>query len=165
MKLFDRLSDIERHVGCSIIIPDWYVGDHWLIFESDEPYTYRFVDYSADIDIHKNSDYSKDWLVLNPNTFYKTMQSNINMEQYIASYKHLIGCDFKHINQKGEYIKNADLGLWNIDKCFVSVQDNDNYIYQLKNIKLYLDDETLGTYEEYMQLHYPEYSHVWKHQL
>ena len=89
----------------------------------------------------------------------------INMEQYIASYKHLIGCDFKHINQKGEYIKKADLGIWNIDKGLVSVQDNDNYIYQLNSIKLYLDDETLGTYEEYMQLHYPEYKHVWSKQL
>lgn len=89
----------------------------------------------------------------------------INMEQHIASYKHLIGCDFKHINQKGKYIKKADLGLWNIDKGFVSVQDNANYIYQLRSINLYLDDETFGTYKEYMQLHYHEYEHVWKHQL
>ena len=99
---------------------------------------------------------------------FKEYMESINyskMEQYISSYKHLIGCDFKHINQKGKYIKKADLGLWNIDKGFVSVQDNANYIYQLRSINLYLDEDTLGTYEEYMQLHYPEYIHVWKHQL
>lgn len=97
---------------------------------------------------------------------------HLKMSECIASYKHLIGCDFKHINQKGEYIKRADLGIWNIDKGFVSVQDNANHIYQLKNIKLYLDDgthvndsATLGTYEDYMQLHYPEYVHVWSQQL
>lgn len=89
----------------------------------------------------------------------------INMEQYIASYKHLIGCSFKHTKQRGIYIKRADLGIWNIDKHLVSIQDNANYIYQLNSIKLYLDENTLGTYKEYMQLHYPEYEHVWKHQL
>lgn len=97
--------------------------------------------------------------------FERVVVMLFDMEHYITSYKHLIGCDFKHINQKGKYIKKADLGLWNIDKGFVSVQDNANYIYQLRSINLYLDDETLGTYKEYMQLHYPEYKHIWKHQL
>ena len=110
---------------------------------------------------------------INLGCFVETLKDKaVNMEQYIASYKHLIGCDFKHIYQKGEYIKKADLGIWNIDKGIVSVLDNDNYIYQLNSIKLYLDDgahvndsATLGTYKEYMQLHYPEYEHIWKHQL
>lgn len=155
MKLFDRLSDIERHVGCGIRIPDWYGGEQWLIFESDEPYTYRFVDYSTDIDIHKNSDYSKDWLVLNPNTFYKTLLSNINMEQYIVSYKHLIGCEVEFNNHTHIFNVTYEFKyLFNLSSKFM-----------LKKLKFYLDDYKTGTYEDYMQLHYPEYEHIWKHQL
>ena len=129
MKLFERLSDIERHVGCSIEIPDWCFGEYWLIFESDEPYTYRFIGYSADIDMHKNSDYSRDWLALNPNTFYKTLLSNINMEQYIASYKHLIGCEFylKDRRQKGKFIINV---FTDNDGCISHVHCNAGYEYR-----------------------------------
>lgn len=61
-----------------------------------------------------------------------------DMEKYIREYKHLIGCSFKHLNQKGCYIKKVDLGIWNIDKFSISVLDNANHIYQFKNIKLYL---------------------------
>ena len=153
MKMFDRLSDIERHIGCSIKVPDWYGGEQWLIFESDEPYTYRFVDYSTDIDIHKNSDYSKDWLVLNPNTFYKTLLSNINMEKYIASYKHLIGCE--HV------LYGYGLTFYFTDKNIESIVRG----FDINKLRFYLDDETSGIYKEYMQLHYPEYEHIWKHQL
>lgn len=160
MKLFDHLSDVERHVGCSIIIPDWYVGDCWLIFESDKPYTYRFVDYSADIDIHKNSDHSKDWLVLNPNTFYKTTLSNINMEQYIASYNHLIGCEVYDIDYGSFTIRS----VFKNESCGLFFNDNENEPFD-SLVSFYLDDENLGTYEEYMQLHYPEYKHVWSKQL
>ena len=169
MKIFDRLSDIERHVGCSITIPDWYVGEYWLIFESDEPYTYRFVDYSADIDIHKNSDYSKDWLVLNPNTFYKTLLSNINMEQYITSYKHLIGCEVCHQVGTSLYT-NIITSVSDCNPFGTSGVVHDArglYENQLpfNLLKFYLDENATGTYEEYMQLHYPEYEHVWSKQL
>lgn len=69
-----------------------------------------------------------------------------NMEQYIASYKHLIGCEI--------YCSEKDV-FFTFNKC-VNILSYD---------KFYLDDEVLGTYEEYMQLHYPEYEHIWKHQL
>lgn len=92
--------------------------------------------------------------------------SEVDMEQYIKEFKHLIGCEFRHNGkQKGKHIQSADLGIWNISKGCVSVQDNCMYIYQLKNIKLYVDEGTLGTYEEYMQAHYPEYESAWRQQL
>lgn len=98
-----------------------------------------------------------------------------NMENYIASYKHLIGCEVFGL-AKGRYI----VGVSDPQHCAgynipLSVCDNADYLTQFESMsefKFYLDDgthvndsTTLGTYEEYMQLHYPEYIHVWKHQL
>lgn len=84
----------------------------------------------------------------------------INMEQYIASYKHLTGCE----------VHDTDYGNFTI--CSVSKNDNGGLFFNGNEnepfdslVSFYLDDETLGTYEEYMQQHYPEYIHVWKHQL
>lgn len=79
----------------------------------------------------------------------------INMEHYIASYKHLIGCEAEFNNSPIICFRNREF-----EYLFKSSPK-----YVLKNLKFYLDDESLGTYEEYMQLHYPEYVHVWKHQL
>ena len=70
----------------------------------------------------------------------------INMEHYIASYKHLIGCEVYCSEKDGFFTFNENMNILSYDR-------------------FYLDDETLGTYEEYMQLHYPDYVHVWKHQL
>lgn len=92
----------------------------------------------------------------------------INMEQYITSYKHLIGCEVFGL-AKGRYI----ISVSDPDFCAeynipMSVCDNADYLTQFESVsefKFYLDDETLGTYKEYIQLHYPEYEHVWKHQL
>ena len=99
----------------------------------------------------------------------------INMEKYIASYKHLIGCEVFGL-PKGRYIISVSdpnfCAEYNIP---MSVCDNADYLTQFENMsgfKFYLDagthvndSTTLGTYEEYMQLHYPEYEHVWKHHL
>lgn len=79
----------------------------------------------------------------------------INMEQHIASYKHLIGCEYICNGMIG-FVEDSDVGHYWVDN-----QPN----LKSENVKFYLDDETLGTYKEYMQLHYPEYIHVWNHQL
>lgn len=91
----------------------------------------------------------------------------INMEQYIASYKHLIGCE----------VYDYDYGSFTI--CSVSKNDNGGLFFNGNEnepfdslVSFYLDDgthvndsPTLGTYKEYMQLYYPEYENIWKHQL
>ena len=78
-----------------------------------------------------------------------------DMEKYIASYKHLIGCEYLCNGMIG-FVEDSDVGYYWVDN-----PPN----LKNKNNKFYLDDETLGTYKEYMQLHYPEYKHVWSKQL
>ena len=165
MKIFNTLDEILEFTGCDVAIPTNHPLGKYAVFEVVEPYNCKYLDWATEHGILQLEVFVRGKTLIAYLPKYSEIGEKDNMEKYIASYKHLIGCDFKHVNQKGEYIKRADLGMWNIDKCFVSVQDNDNYIYQLNSIKLYLDDETLGSYEEYMQLHYPEYVHVWKHQL
>lgn len=91
----------------------------------------------------------------------------VDMEQYIASYKHLIGCEFylKDRKQKGRFIINV---FTDNDGCISHVHCNAGYEYRFihhTDLMVYLDDKSLGTYKEYMQLHYPEYKHVWSKQL
>lgn len=87
---------------------------------------------------------------------------HLKMSEYIASYKHLIGCEYSCNGLVG-FVEDSDVGYYWVDN-----PPN----LKNKNNKFYLDDgthvndsATLGSYEEYMQLHYPEYKHVWKHQL
>ena len=70
----------------------------------------------------------------------------INMERYIASYKHLIGCEVYCSEKDRFFTFNENMNILSYDR-------------------FYLDDENLGTYKEYMQLHYPNYVHVWSQQL
>ena len=162
MKFFKSFDEFNNwnYEQCGLKLIDVFTktGNNFVVLDRISSGYYRNPKY-FETDVNAKI-YAKDKYI-----FEKVAIMLFDMENCITSYKHLIGCDFKHINQKGKYIKNADLGLWNIDKGFVSVQDNANYIYQLRSINLYLDDETLGTYKEYMQLHYPEYEHIWKHQL
>lgn len=85
---------------------------------------------------------------------------DLKVEEYIASYKHLIGCEVYDYDYGSFTIfrstKNNNGGL------FFNGNENENFD---SLVSFYLDDENLGTYKEYMQLHYPEYVHVWKHQL
>lgn len=74
-----------------------------------------------------------------------------DMEKYIRDYKHLIGCETTPTTCFGSYVNQ---------QRYFEVTPS-----LLENLKFYLDDETLGTYKEYMQLHYPEYEHVWRYQL
>lgn len=94
--------------------------------------------------------------------------NGIDMEQYIASYKHLIGCEVFGLH-KGKYIISmSDPQCCEEYNISLSVYDNAGCLTRFRSIsefKFYLDDETLGTYKEYMQLHYPEYEHVWSKQL
>ena len=78
--------------------------------------------------------------------FQRVVIMLFDMEQYIASYKHLIGCEVYCSEKDGFFTFNENMNILSYDR-------------------FYLDDETLGTYEEYMQLHYPEYKHVWSKQL
>ena len=83
-----------------------------------------------------------------------------SMEKYIASYKHLIGCEVYDIDYGSFTIRSVCKN----ESCGLFFNDNENEPFD-SLVSFYLDDENLGTYEEYMQLHYPEYVHVWKHQL
>lgn len=81
----------------------------------------------------------------------------VNTNDYIETYKHLIGCEFVFHKQKGKWI----IKVWcDVDDKHLCFQDNAGYTYSVKegDLKLYLDEDTLGTYEEYMELHYPEYT-------
>lgn len=90
-----------------------------------------------------------------------------DMEQYIASYKHLIGCV---VSYDGSILMVVD--CWNLGIHVEGIGDVHIKNPYFKALRFYLDDgthvndsQTLGTYKEYMQLHYPEYEHIWKHQL
>lgn len=85
---------------------------------------------------------------------------DINMEQYIASYKHLIG---SVVSYHSSTLIVVD--CWNFGINVEGIGDVHIKNPYFKTLMFYLDDETLGTYEEYMQLHYPEYIHIWNHQL
>lgn len=94
---------------------------------------------------------------------------HLKMSEYIASYKHLIGCEVCH---------QVDTSL--CTNIITSVSDCNPFgasgvvhdargLYEnqlpFNLLKFYLGENATGTYREYMQLHYPEYEHVWKHQL
>lgn len=77
------------------------------------------------------------------------------MEQYIESYKHLIGYEYV-VRGESYYVGDVHIDVhWVEQKPTLSGED----------VKFYLDNKTLGTYKDYMKLHYPEYEHIWKHQL
>ena len=81
-------------------------------------------------------------------------------EDYFKSYKHIIGCDFESvITKSGNYLRGAFIID---DRSRPIFLDNMMGGYPLVFIKFYIDDETLGTYEEYMNVHYPEYKHWWE---
>ena len=88
------------------------------------------------------------------------MNEQMYTEDYFKSYKHIIGCDFETVITKGgNYLR----GDYIIDDRSRSIFfDNMMGGYPLDFIKFYIDDETLGTYEEYMNAHYPEYKHWWE---
>lgn len=93
----------------------------------------------------------------------------INMEKYIASYKHLIGCEVCH--QEGTSLCTNI--ITSVSDCHPfgtsGVVHDARGLYEnqlpFNLLKFYLDENATGTYEEYMQLHYPEYEHIWKQQL
>ena len=87
------------------------------------------------------------------------MNKQAYTEEYFKKYKHVIGCDFEYRGKVGVFIRRAKLIDCTLKPFFI---DNLNYMYQLEFIKFYIDDETLGTYEEYMNTHYPEYKHWWE---
>lgn len=164
MKVYNTVDEVRAHIGC-FELPKWYLDDHYLVVHTNEPYCFTwlgFLDNLGDV-----GDYvSKCGYDINGVVVLAPQVLEVDVEQYIKDFKHLIGCEFRHNGkQKGKHIQRADLGCWNISKCSTSVQDNCMYIYQLKNIKIYIDDYTLGTYEEYMQVHYPEYRSIWEKQL
>ena len=92
-----------------------------------------------------------------------------DMEQYIASYKHIIGCEVCHQVGTSLYT-NIITSVSDCNPFGTSGVVHDArglYENQLpfNLLKFYLDDETLGAYEEYMKLHYPEYEQIWRKHL
>lgn len=74
---------------------------------------------------------------------------------------HLIGCEF--------YTGNKEVDGWVVSTSAVtrpvSIIGTKGYSRALADISLYIDDEKLVPYGDYMEVHYPEYYHVWKRQI
>lgn len=94
---------------------------------------------------------------------------HLKMSEYIASYKHLTGCEVCH--QVGTSLYTNIITSVSDCKPFGTsgVVHDARGLYEnqlpFNLLKFYLDENATGSYEEYMQLHYPEYVNVWKHQL
>lgn len=81
-------------------------------------------------------------------------------EDYFKTYKHIIGCDFEAVAvKKGKYLTNVFINGNRNRPVFL---DNTMCAYSIGFIKFYIDDDTLGTYEEYMNVHYSDYKHWWE---
>ena len=72
---------------------------------------------------------------------------------YIKTYKHLIGCEV--VNMFGtsfiitqEWLNETDYIWEGLTDCIFNT------------FQYYLDEDTLGTYREYMGLHYKEYTEL-----
>ena len=88
------------------------------------------------------------------------MSEQMYTEDYFKTYKHIIGCDFEAVNcKKGTHLTNVFINGNRNRPVFL---DNAMYGYSIEFIKFYIDDEKLGTYEEYMNVHYPECKHWWE---
>lgn len=81
---------------------------------------------------------------------------------YVEAYKHLIGCEFVVLPVEGfTQQKTGVIARVTYSNMFSSfyVRDLDGELYSFSfdDLRLYLDEDTLGTYEEYMELHYKEW--------
>lgn len=167
MKIFNTLDEILEFTGCDVAIPTNHPLGKYSVFEVVEPYNCKYLDWATERGILLLDKFSEKTLIAYLPK-YNEIGEKEKMEQYIASYKHLIGCEVFGLH-KGKYIISmSDPQCCEEYNISLSVYDNAGCLTRFRSIsefKFYLDDETLGTYKEYMQLHYPEYEHVWKHQL
>lgn len=68
---------------------------------------------------------------------------------YIKTYKHLIGCEV--VNMFGTSFIVTQEWLNETEYAWGGLPD-----FVFKSYLYYLDEDTLGAYEEYMELHYKE---------
>ena len=162
MKIFNTLDKILEFTGCDVAIPTNHPLGKYAVFEVVEPYNCKYLDWATELGILQLDIFVRGKTLIAYLPKYSEIGEKENMEKYIASYKHLIGCEVEF--NKHTHIFN---GTYEFKYLFKSSPK-----YFLKNLKFYLDDgthvndsATLGTYGEYMQLYYPEYEHIWKHQL
>lgn len=82
-------------------------------------------------------------------------------ENRIRLGMHLIGCEF--------YTGNNEVDGWVVSAYTatrpVSIIGTKGYSRALADISLYIDGEQLVPYGDYMEVHYPEYYHIWKFQI
>lgn len=155
------VKELMEYTGCNaVFIPK--NNDKYLIYFSNEPYSLFFYD-STDCDPRKTnigvimSTLGSNYLAIKNPTY-------IDMEKYISEYKHLIGCEFVG-SCGGNFIHGIDFqSLFGEPFKMIVVCDH-GYGAYLKDIMLYSEEGGLVTYEEYMELYYPEYRHVWEKQL
>ena len=81
---------------------------------------------------------------------------HLKMSEYIASYKHLIGCEY--VGSWFNSLEGAKIWVFTQDKL-------EGFYIRHTPVLFVTDKDELVTYKEYMQLYYPEYIHIWKHQL
>lgn len=148
------VEELMEYTGCnSVYIPAG--GFEYLIYVSNEPYMLNFYD-------HTNSDPRKNSvgviMSIEKNNYLAIRNPNyINMEKYISEYKHLIGCEYRVENCNREYFITEQ-------HTNIHWKHNKPALWDSK-IKFFTEDDELVTYEEYMELYYPEYRHVWEKQL
>lgn len=143
MKVFNSIEEINEAYGVSVSLPHIFPYDMYAVFEVIEPNHVEYWGLSSESGISfLPFGY---WIVCKP--IVK------DMEEYIREYKHLVGCEYVTELCRCFYLSEGDVD-------FVR-----KYPHMLGLVKFYLDDDTLGTYEEYMELHYPQYKHVWQHQV
>lgn len=83
----------------------------------------------------------------------------LDMEKYIREYKHLIGCEY--VGCWYNTLEGAKTWFFTEDKFDYF----DYFDVALAPMQLITDDDKLVSYEEYMNLYYPEYEHIWRYQL
>ena len=163
MKIFNTLDEILEFTGCDVTIPTNHPLGKYAVFEVVEPYNCKYLDWATERGILQLDIFVKGKTLIAYLPKYSGIGEKENMEKYIASYKHLIGCEFVYKSLNDVITEEMIDAIFYLPK-FMTVMN--------KETKFYLDDgthvndsTTLGTYKEYMQLHYPEYEHVWSKQL
>lgn len=159
MKVYNTVDEVRAHIGC-FELPKWYLDDHYLVVHTNEPYCFTwlgFLDNLGDV-----GDYvSKCGYDINGVVVLAPQVLEVDVEQYIKDFKHLIGCEvLRHEVNRMTILDSWDCGV--VVTGVVVVHHKNPYF---TNLQFYTDDYTLGTYDEYMQVHYPEYASVWRQQL
>lgn len=156
MKIFNTLDEILEFTGCDVAIPTNHPLGKYAVFEVVEPYNCKYLDWATERGILQLDIFVKGKTLIAYLPKYSEIGEKESMEQYIASYKHLIGCEYV-----GSWFKSLDGAT-----TWLFTEDKLKEFYIKSKPLLFITDKNyLVNYKEYMSLYYPEYEHVWSKQL